>query len=435
MVEVAKIPAVPASKCEEELERKATATLFGSGLNLLKIIIGAAIISLPNIIFVFGYLLGPLILSIAGTASFIGLYLYLKCASYIGRTSSPSSLAASTLPLAGLILDVCIVLKSLGVSLSYVMIIGSIFSKLMLGVFHLSNEHLLADARLWMLLVGAFVLFPLSMLKTSKPLQFTSAFGIMAALYLVGLSVYGIWALPSPGGGEAATFWSIFARIPWAHPITLKNIGFFGTAVFAFSCHQIIFTLFNETRNNKMSPMSVMCGMVISTALMLYLIFSFTSLYSFLDKFETEKGTLLEWYPVDSVPYQLARLFYATLISFSYPLQVLPYRHSAKRLMMLFRKAEDSELATRFGLTLFFFLVTVGISLLQPPFVVVLSLVGSFSSSVICYILPAAFYLLMVRRGKITRTRFLYIVALLLGVFGVLVFLLCSFSSILLLLF
>ncbi|KGG52849.1 vacuolar amino acid transporter 5 [Mitosporidium daphniae] len=252
----------------DELERRATATLFGSGLNLIKITIGAAIISLPCIIFSFGYLLGPLILLIAAIASFTGLYLYLECASYIGRTSSPSSLAESTLPLAGHILDICIVTKAIGVSLSYVMIIGSTCSKVAMWGLHLSEGHVLADARIWMLFMGTFILFPLSMLKTSKRLQFTSAFGIAATIYLVLLSVYGIWALPPPSG-NSASIWALFDKLSWAYPITLKNIGFFGTAVFAFSCHQIIFTLFNETKNNKVSSMATMCGVAIGVALII----------------------------------------------------------------------------------------------------------------------------------------------------------------------
>lgn len=337
----------------DELERRATATLFGSGLNLIKITIGAAIISLPCIIFSFGYLLGPLILLIAAIASFTGLYLYLECASYIGRTSSPSSLAESTLPLAGHILDICIVTKAIGVSLSYVMIIGSTCSKVAMWGLHLSEGHVLADARIWMLFMGTFILFPLSMLKTSKRLQFTSAFGIAATIYLVLLSVYGIWALPPPSG-NSASIWALFDKLSWAYPITLKNIGFFGTAVFAFSCHQIIFTLFNETKNNKVSSMATMCGVAIGVALSLYLVFSFSSLYSFFDKFNTEPGTLLTWYPVDSIPYQLARIFYATLISFSYPLQVLPYRASAIKLMSLLTTRERNEFVTRLCLTLFF---------------------------------------------------------------------------------
>ena len=229
----------PSPSKEEYANRSGTplsgsATLFSSGVNLLKTIIGAGIVSLPLAIYAYGYVFGILLMFLAAAASYFGLHLYIRAAAPLGRSSSPFSLAAITYPQTWLLLDLAIVLKSLGVSLAYLILIGQLMSNFMNGVLlpeasltGFANESVWIDTRVWVALFMIIIL-PLSFLRKMDHLRYSSFLGLGSIIYLTVLSVVSL-VLDPPAMTTVHPFPATFG---------VKLLSSFGVFVFAFTCHQ-----------------------------------------------------------------------------------------------------------------------------------------------------------------------------------------------------
>lgn len=138
-------------------------------------------------------------------------------------------------------------------------------------------------------------------------------------------------------------------------------------------------------------------------------------------------GFLLD--PSDAASFQLARVLFALLLAFSYPLQLNPFRATFER---LFVRSDEKRAAfsTHIYLisTSLFLFITFGITLARPPDLTdVLGLMGALTSSTVCYILPSLYYYKLTEDEPMSFFKFCAIV---LGIFGVVVLLLCSSASI-----
>ena len=173
--------------------------------------------------------------------------------------------------------------------------------------------------------------------------------------------------------------------------------------------------------------MSLLSAVCISLALLIYLTYGVSSYLAFADRFDLPNAGMFSLYDT-SAPFQLARLLFAFLLAFSYPLQVLPFRSSFERLLML---DESTRRAHAFKIylasTSLLLVLTFGIAMCNPSLQKTLSLVGSMTSSVVCYILPSLYYYKAKENDPWTPTK---IGALILGIFGGLVFVICTISSI-----
>ena len=148
----------------------------------------------------------------------------------------------------------------------------------------------------------------------------------------------------------------------------------------------------------------------------------------FADEFYRPDASMFSLYDT-SAPFQLARLLFAFLLAFSYPLQVLPFRSSFERLLMLDTSTRRTHAFKIYLASTSLLLVTTfGIAMCNPSLQKTLSLVGAMTSSVVCYILPALYYYKAREAHPWTPTK---IGAVLLGAFGVFVFVVCTVSSIL----
>lgn len=205
------------------------ANVFSSGVNLLKTFIGAGIISLPLAMVSFGLLTGIILMTIAAGASLIGLYFYIYCANRIGgRQVTPHSLAIVTLPSLGHLLSICVALKSIGVGLTYLLLIGNIMSTMMQGF--ISGPSIWTNTRLWIGLFMVFLVGPLSFLKKMDHLKYSSTLGLVSVVYLTILSIVHFVSMGITPSSKAAIL--LFA------PFSMKALSRFGIFIFAFTCHQ-----------------------------------------------------------------------------------------------------------------------------------------------------------------------------------------------------
>ena len=408
---------------EVTLDTHARATLFSSGVNLLKSIIGAGILSLPLGMAAFGYVTGSFLMILAAVASWLGIYYYVVCASAVGRTSSPQEVAKLTYPSVGIILDVAIILKCLGVALAYLLLIGEIMSTFYKGIILTeglnpsdSINQLLSDPRAWILLFLVIVV-PLSALKRIDQLKYTSFLGLMAVVYLTLLAMVNVFVSPIAPSEDIYAF-----RSP-----DFKDLGRFGAFAFAFTCHQNVFPIYNELRDNSVFNMSALGFICIVISFMIYEVYGVFSYINYANVL-AEKS-MFYYYSTENVAFQIARILFALLLAFSYPLLALPIRQSAQRLLPL-----HPEVQLRYAnlihllLTAFILVFTVGATMFQPDISNVIGLIGTMTSSVVCYIVPSIFYLKLTQ-GKPWRIARISAVAL--CTFGLFVFIFGTIASIL----
>lgn len=131
---------------------------------------------------------------------------------------------------------------------------------------------------------------------------------------------------------------------------------------------------------------------------------------------------------MDNIDMILARIFFALLSAFSYPLQVLPCRMSVENLLPL------SRLVKRKRATLLYILLTsiilsgtFIIAFLHDDLVLISGTIGTLAGIPICYILPFVFYFKLTEGSGWTPKR---VAAVGLAIFGVIAMIISGTSLI-----
>ena len=430
------LSAIPDENIDEikTLAHQGQGSFLSAGANLLKTFIGAGIISLPFAIYEFGYLTGVVLMTVAAVASCLGLYFSLRVATLFGRESNPFLAAQITIPSLGYVLDGAISLKSLGVSLSYLLLIGDIMSSFVRGILEncgtASEFQDLTEPRIW-ITCFMILIIPLSFLRRMDHLKYSSMLGLVSVAYLLVLA--------------GVTFFMELPNIDftYSNPFqdwTFTKLSRFGIFMLAFTCHQNIFPIHNETKNNSVKSMSKLCIVCISLAYFMYIWYGLFSYFAFSEIFFLNSGlggSIFKYYSGTEIPFQVARILFAFLLAFSFPLQVFPFRLSYSRLLMclpFMRNRTFNPYYMFIALSSAFIVVTFCIAMLQPDISNVLSLIGGVTSTVVCYILPSVIFLkLTMKRPKffarenISTAR---VAAMVLFIFGICVFAICTTASI-----
>jgi amino acid permease len=107
---------------------------------------------------------------------------------------------------------------------------------------------------------------PLSLLRKLTALRYTSALALMGVLYLLFLVCYFYTDReaihPDPGKDRAAKWFNF-------EPQAVSSFSVF---VFAFTCHQNLFPVYNEARNNSRTRMMIVIAACIGISTLLYLV-------------------------------------------------------------------------------------------------------------------------------------------------------------------
>jgi amino acid permease len=377
---------------EEGLEatvEEGGASVASTLLNLLKSIIGAGILGIPLALQRLGYAIGLLAMSAAALLSFFGLYLLAIVIHRHGRGSTFSSVARRHYPQRRamlILLDAAIVVKCLGVGMSYLSIVGDVFPEVLAGIFGpqvLERRPWLGRKPLWVA-SATLLLTPLVCMHRIDSLKYTSLFGLLGVVYLLGLSVYQV-ATKGVGSVRAVA------------PPTLLGLTSFAVFVFAFTCHQNLFPIQNEARQSGVRPMTGILAAAVAVSFACYGAFGVLSSLANPEL----RDKVLSSYPLQEWPYILARAFYVVLLTFSFPLQSFPTRLSALNIIHTIKPFGSPSEGTdvRHG-KLHYWLVTLSILMISGVIASLpvsldtfLTIVGSTSSPVICYLLPALLFL------------------------------------------
>ncbi|KAK4139948.1 transmembrane amino acid transporter protein-domain-containing protein [Dichotomopilus funicola] len=293
------------------------ASMLSSNINLLNTIVGAGTLAMPAAMSHFGVMLGVLLIVWCGLTSAFGLYLQGRCARYLDRgTSSFFALSQITYPNAAVVFDAAIAIKCFGVGVSYMIIIGD----LMPGVAEAfgsidSGLSFLDDRRFWITVFFVLFIIPLSFPKRLDSLKYTSMVALLAIGYLILLVVYHFAADEIPNDRDIRI-------ITWEGPAAaLRTLP---VVIFAYTCHQNMFSIVNEIKDN--SPGSIV-GVIVSSigsAASVYILVAITGYLTFGN---AVKGNIVGMYP-PSIASTIAKAAIVALVTFSIPLQIHPCRAS-----------------------------------------------------------------------------------------------------------
>ncbi|KAJ5919942.1 Vacuolar amino acid transporter 5 [Penicillium verhagenii] len=380
------------------------ASWASSVINLVNTIIGAGVLAMPLAMSHFGIVLGIFIILWSGATAGFGLYLQSRCAQYLDRgNASFFALSQLTYPNAAVVFDAAIAIKCFGVGVSYLIIIGDLMPGVVLGFVGGDPSYdFLVDRHFW---VTAFMLIviPLSYLRRLDSLKYTSIAALVSMAYLVVLVVYHFIK------GDTIADRGPIRVGHWAGPIpTLSSLP---VIIFAFTCHQNMFSILNEIANNSHFRTTSVVLASTGSAAATYILVAITGYLSFGNNVG---GNIVGMYP-PGVYATIGRAAIVMLVVFSYPLQCHPCRASVDAVLKWRPKpkttgAEGSPqrhplLGPRGTRTpepmsdLRFSIITTTILILSylvamtvSSLEAVLAYVGSTGSTSISFILPGLFY-------------------------------------------
>lgn len=290
--------------------------MLSSNINLLNTIVGAGTLAMPLAMSHMGVMLGVIIILWSGFTSAFGLYLQARCARYLDRgNSSFFALSQITYPNAAVVFDAAIAIKCFGVGVSYLIIIGDLMPGVMRGFdSRVDDVPFLVDRHFW---ITAFmlVIIPLSFLRRLDSLKYTSVVALVSIGYLIILVVYHFFADSHPDRGAVRL-------IGWAGPVTF--LSSFPVVVFAYTCHQNMFSILNEIKDNSPASIVGVISSSIGSAASIYILVAITGYLTFGD---TVLGNIVMMY-TPSVASTIGKAAIVILVMFSVPLQVHPCRAS-----------------------------------------------------------------------------------------------------------
>ncbi|KAK5991229.1 Vacuolar amino acid transporter 6 [Cladobotryum mycophilum] len=292
------------------------ATMISSIVNLLNTIVGAGTLAMPSVLSHMGIMLGVVLIIWSGMMSAFGLYLQTRCARYLDRgTSSFFALSQLTYPNAAVIFDLAIAVKCFGVGVSYMIIVGDLMPGVVLGLNgHADEIPYLVDRHFW---ITAFMLLviPLAFLKRLDSLKYTSIVALISIGYLIVLVIYHFTVDPHAEPSNIRV-------IKWEGAV--QTLSALPVVVFAYTCHQNMFSIINELRDGSPSRLTGVIGSSIGSAASIYILVAITGYITFGNAIV---GNIVSMYPT-GVASTIGKAAIVILVLFSIPLQVHPCRAS-----------------------------------------------------------------------------------------------------------
>ncbi|KAH9412000.1 transmembrane aminoacid transporter protein [Ordospora pajunii] len=378
------------------------ATTLASGyITLLKTTLGSGILSFPYLFKTYGILTGIILTMASGIFSVLGLVLYTICSQSLGRQATLSKLATENMPYVTVLVDFCVFLKCFGVALSYLVITVHLLPSLMLSAF---GSSVLSDPSI-SLLIFILCVGPFSYFSKLDKLKYTSFCGVIAILIVIMATAY----------RYRYSSFIIHKKIDYFVPVSYTWLDSLGKFVFAFTCHQNIFTVQSEMDDNSPSTMKKLIYMVASTAALLYISFG---ILNYLLYREAIKDNILQNYPDDLLAF-VVRCLYVLAMGVSYPLQVNPCRSHLMNIVSLNSKVDQNDSFMEFIATTAIILSTYLLAISGMGLGTIYSIIGATASTFICLIFPTMLYF----RMDIDRSKWLTFLSYAGFVFGMLVFL------------
>ncbi|KAI5958959.1 AVT7 [Candida pseudojiufengensis] len=417
------------------------ASTFSSSISLLKTIVGAGLLSMPLAYSTDGSIFGTFIILLAAITSGFGLFLQCYVSKYttIGHATF-FNLCSITYPQLSVIFDIAIAIQCFGCAVSYLILIRDLMPTIITYVPYIGEEHY----KTFWLLVSTVFTVPLSFLKNLDSLKYTSIVALVAILY-ISLLVIGHYLFNDiPRSGLIEYFPSSVTGV-------FKT---FSIIVFAFTGHQNMFSIINEAKDKSLPKLVHLINFAILVSTILFI---GVGLAGYLTFGSSVNGNVILSYP-NGIPTLIGRASIVFMVVFSFPLMLHPARISvnniyywAKEKFQPETNEQTSLLAnneeqvrskivpfpetTFYVITVVLLLVGYGLAVAIDSFAFILAVVGATGSTSISFILPGLFGYKLIGSESDDPSPLEKIfkhLSLVLVIWGVLVMVLCLYSSILL---
>ena len=370
----------------QETDKSGHAGFTASYVNLVKTIIGAGILVLPDALMKMGLLLGLVMMFVAAGLCVLGLHLLNVAAMQLGRKASFSGLCSITYPHAAFVFELAIAVKCIGAGISYLSIVGKTSKSLaeqLLGLTTGTGDTiftLLLRSKAFWTIFFAVAISPVCFMRKMDSLKYTSFGGIAAVFYLVLLTIWNFFNTTDAS----------FSKIPVFVSPSLSMCSAYSAFVFAFTCHQNILPIQNEAGNTTPGGMMSIIGPSVGTANVLYLL---VSVFGAATYGNVVKGVLLDSFG-NEMPFTIARVMYILLLVLSFPLQVFPCRICIDKMVSTISPSTAKKVPNTIYLfsTVGIIALCSGIGALDYEVNKALGWVGATAGTFICYFLPAIIY-------------------------------------------
>ncbi|KZP01804.1 hypothetical protein CALVIDRAFT_474204 [Calocera viscosa TUFC12733] len=421
------------------------ASVLSSIANLDNTIIGSGMLTFPLAMASSGIIPGIFTCLFCGFVAGLGLFFLTRCATKVRpyRSASFYSVAQLAFPTASLFFDLAIAIKCFGVSISYLIIIKGLMPQAIRAVYHALNwgdaPAVLGNGRFWIILFMA-LLVPLSFLRKLDSLRHTSYVALFSVAYLVVVVIV-CYFHPPPGSVPPGEI----------HLIKFDKdfISTFPVQVFAFTCAQNLFPIYNELHTNSQPRMNLVIGTAVSGATIIYEIIA---IFGYLTFGSNVGANIIAMYPETTVFVAVGQVAIVILVLFSYPLQVLPCRNCLDKVwddadlavhkidhalegeqdegiepvVPVFDAHDPSQMGMikHVVLTCLIIAASFSIAFFVDDLQLVLSFVGSTGSTTISFILPGLLYFQLFRHDQ-DSSRTLKWGSLALSIYGTFILVFC----------
>ena len=392
-------------------------SVWSSSFNLTKATLGAGVLSLPLaargtgiplvlVLLIFCAIMTHLSIGMLGKACDIQkLYTYDELSSKLfGKFLS-------------ILVGIAMFVNCFGSAVVYVLVLGSI-SK---AVFAL-------DSTWSQVVVTCGLLTPLNCLPDINALRYFSFTGVLGVMLLTVATVYSavIKATPFDTG----------MLIPNTQN-PLAFVSAFSTITFAFTNQYNVPNLYGGLKNQTVSTMKKVSIRSVIMSFVVYATAGITGYMAFktsLGKAESgePKNTLIElfgemakWGSGGHWLVVIAVIGCAVSVSVAHPLLLFPVRQSMDVMIGEWLPSQKGNKWISAGFGACLSLMTLGVALLFPNVGSIIDLVGSFAGSMICYICPSVFLLMIAKEngekiwsGKFGLHHFMWAFGTLIGIGG-----------------
>eukprot|EP01105_Mastigella_eilhardi_P001048 TRINITY_DN11325_c0_g1_i1.p1 TRINITY_DN11325_c0_g1~~TRINITY_DN11325_c0_g1_i1.p1 ORF type:complete len:493 (+),score=116.02 TRINITY_DN11325_c0_g1_i1:110-1480(+) len=384
------------------------ASVLSGTLNLTNTSLGAGMLATPYAFAQLGLISGMLMLVFFGLLAVLGLHLHTRCGLRIDNlTNTKDVLSYGTISsrvnkYCDRVVDFAVLLKCFGVLISYLIIMSDLFAAVSASLWKGAPDFFV-DYRFWQGLVTVVCLIPLCCLKKLDSLRFVSVGALVSVAYLVGLIVYFyFFGKLSYERGDISLF-LVTTKVPAVLPVF----------VFAFTCHQNIYSVYGEMTFDRFKRSNIAVSVSVATSASIYFLLAS---FGYLTTGANTNSNIIQSYPLDDIPVVIGRIFIGLLVTFSYPLLLHPARACADALLFKGMGVDWWPRTRFFSETAFLVAVSFVCALFMRQLGFVLSLVGSSGGTLICFILPGWFYWTL---HPTPRWHPMRLVALALLVFGI----------------
>lgn len=396
------VEATPTAEELAKLDRHATATVVGSMFTLTNTILGSGTLAVPFAIASSGWLLGNLVMLAIALITRYSVFLLLTASNRAGYHCAKTyeSIGHYTMGVFGTMLaEFTFIFGGFGTLVSYFIFITDLFA----AVFGIDARHK------WLVTVLCLscVILPLSLTRKIGKLRLSSVLAILSITYVVAFVFVAFLIVVN---SEPAIDFSRVQAVRFepgsVYTVTLL-IG-------AFACHNTALPVYDELRSRSITRMNRAVMGAIGIAFVLYEVIGLFGYLQFGDA--TQDNILLNFSdayvaanPLLRFPLLVGRSCMGLALLLTTPIAMWPFR-SCILSVYLRRKNGGKQTASaaatnreHAAVTLISQLLILLCSIFVPSVKIPLSIVGSVSGSLLIFIMPALFFMLLSPHAFVSR--------------------------------